>query len=136
MQGKFLKEPVIDGGAKAIRIPSGASSNRPDNPKFGAFRYNTDLAKLEYFNGSVFKQAAIDGEATLTIDTFAGDASTTTFTLSIQPSAVTQILVFIGGVHQESTTHYTLSSDDITFDEAPPSGETVTVIHGLGNTPG
>jgi hypothetical protein len=133
--GRFLKEPLLDSNAKAITIPSGASSNRPTAPSFGTFRFNTDIGKMEYFNGTVFKQVAFDGEKTLTINTFAGDASTTTFTLSTTPTSITQVLVFIGGVHQEATTHFTLSSDDITFDEAVPTGETVTVIQGIGQTP-
>lgn len=135
MSGKFLKEPRIDSSAKAITIPSGAAADRPGAPIFGSFRFNTDLGSLEYFNGTAFKTVSEAGEKTLTIDTFVGDASTTTFTLATTPSAVTQVLVFIGGVFQESTTHYTISSDDITFDEAPPTGETITVIQGIAQTP-
>ena len=133
--GRFLKEPIVSTTAKAIQIPSGASANRPDAPHFGTFRFNTDLGRLEYFNGSVFKAVGIDGEKALTIDTFTGDNSTLTFTLSTTPNSAGQLLVFIGGVHQEPTTHYTLSSDDITFDEAPPTSETISVVQGIGQTP-
>jgi hypothetical protein len=135
MAGRFLKEPAISTSAKSIDIPSGNTAKRPEAPTFGSFRFNTDIGKLEYYNGSTFKQVALDGEKTLTIDTFTGDNSTTTFTLSTTPTGAGQLLVFIGGVHQESTTHYTLSSDDVTFDEAPPAGETITVIQGIGETP-
>jgi hypothetical protein len=135
MAGRFLKEPNIDGGARSIGIPAGATATRPGAPKFGSFRYNTDVGKLEYYNGTTFKQVALDGEKTLTIDTFTGDNSTTTFTLSATPTGTGQILVFIGGVHQESDTHYTLASDDLTFNEAPPTGETITAILGIGETP-
>jgi len=133
--GKFLKEPKINSTANSIVIPSGAAANRPGAPKFGSFRFNTDSAALEYYNGTTFKTVSEAGEKTRTIDTFTGDNSTATFTLATTPSAVTQVLVFIGGVFQESTTHYTLSSDDITFDEAPPTGETITVIQGIAQTP-
>ena len=33
------------------------------------------------------------------------------------------------------TTHYTVTDDDITFDEAPPVGETVSVIQGVNSSP-
>ena len=135
MAGRFLKEPAVSSVVKSVDIPSGNTAKRPDAPTFGSFRFNTDLGKLEYYNGSTFKQVALDGEKTLTIDTFTGDSSTTTFTLSTTPTGARQLLVFIGGVHQESTTHYTLSSDDVIFDEAPPTGETITVIQGIGETP-
>lgn len=135
MAGRFLKEPNIFGQAKSVGIPAGNTAKRPESPKFGTFRYNTDVGRLEYYNGTSFKQVALDGEKTLTIDTFTGDNSTTTFTLSATPTGTGQILVFIGGVHQESDTHYTLSSDDLTFNEAPPTGETITAILGLGDTP-
>ena len=69
MAGRFLKEPRIDGGAKSIGIPAGNTAKRPEAPKFGSFRYNTDVGKLEYYNGTTFKQVALDGEKTLTIDT-------------------------------------------------------------------
>ena len=105
MAGRFLKEPAISTSAKSIAIPSGNTAKRPDAPTFGSFRFNTDLGKLEYYNGSTFKQVALDGEKTLTIDTFTGDSSTTTFTLSTTPTGAGQLLVLIGGGHQESTTH-------------------------------
>lgn len=135
MAGRFLKEPNIDGGARSIGIPSGNTARRPDAPKFGSFRFNTDLGRLEYYNGTTFKSVALDGEKTLTVDTFTGNNTTTTFTMSVTPTGTGQILVFIGGVHQESDTHYTILSDDITFNEAPPTGETITVLHGIGETP-
>jgi len=135
MSGKFLKEPKADTSAKAITVPSGGASDRPGAPIFGSFRFNTDIGSLEFFNGTVFKTVSEAGEKTLVINTFTGNSSTKTFTMSVTPTAVTQLLVFIGGVFQESTTHYSVSSDDITFSEAPPTGETITVIHNIAKTP-
>jgi len=135
MAGRFLKEPNIEGGAKSIGIPAGNTAKRPGSPKFGTFRFNTDVGRLEYYNGTAFKQVALDGEKTLTVDTFTGDGTSSTFTLSSTPTGTGQILVFIGGVHQESDTHYTLASDDLTFNEPVPDGETISVIIGIGETP-
>lgn len=135
MAGRFLKEPKIEKNARAVTLPAGNTANRPGLPKFGTLRFNTDLGLMEFYNGTQFKQVALDGEKTLTIDTFTGDGTTSTFTLSATPTGTGQILVFIGGVHQESDTHYTLSSDDLTFNEPVPDGETITAILGLGDTP-
>ena len=135
MAGRFLKEPRIDGGAKSIGIPAGNTAKRPESPTFGTFRFNTDVGRLEFHNGTTFKQVALDGEKTLTVDTFTGDGTSSTFTLSSTPTGTGQILVFIGGVHQESDTHYTLASDDLTFNEPVPDGETISVIIGIGETP-
>jgi hypothetical protein len=135
MAGRFLKEPKIEKNAKSVTVPAGNTAKRPGSPTFGTFRFNTDVGRLEYYNGTQFKQVALDGEKTLTVDTFTGDGTTSTFTLSATPTGTGQILVFIGGVHQESDTHYTLASDDLTFNEPVPDGETITAILGLGDTP-
>ena len=135
MAGRFLKEPRIDGGAKSIGIPAGNTAKRPESPKFGTFRFNTDVGRLEYYNGTTFKQVALDGEKTMTVDTFTGDGTTATFTLSTTPTGTGQILVFISGVHQEPDTHYTLATDDLIFNEPVPDQETITVVIGIGETP-
>ena len=135
MSGRFLKEPRISQVTKAVVLPSGLTSQRPEAPRFGSFRYNTETGRLEYYNGTVFQSVAVAEESPLTIDTYTGDNSTLTFTLSTTPSSAAQVLVFIGGVYQEATTHYTVTDDDITFDEAPPVGETVSVIQGVNASP-
>jgi len=43
-------------------------------------------------------------------------------------------MVFIGGVHQDPATAYTISADEITFTSAPPNGEAINVILDLGST--
>jgi hypothetical protein len=133
--GRFLKEPVIATTAKSIGVPTGSTATRPEAPTFGTFRYNSDVGRLEYYNGTTFKQVALDGEKTMTVDTFTGDGTTATFTLSETPTGTGQILVFISGVHQEPDTHYTLATDDLIFNEPVPDQETITVIIGMGETP-
>jgi len=132
----FLKiSSTLGGGiAQAVAIPSGNSNNRPGNPKVGDFRFNTDNFKLEYFNGTQFVTSAQVGEVTLTVDSFTGDGSTVLFTLSAEQSGVNQVMVFIGGVHQDPATAYTISADEITFTSAPPNGEAINVILDLGST--
>lgn len=71
--------------------------------------------------------------ATFAIDTFSGDNTTVNFTLREAPLATSSIIVFVGGVRQQ-TDSYSLSSRTLVFSEAPPLGtNNVEVIFlGLG----
>lgn len=54
--------------------------------------------------------------------TFNGTGSQTVFTLSSAPGALSNTDVYISGVHQLPTTHYTLSGTTVTFTTAPAAG--------------
>ena len=60
--------------------------------------------------------------------TLNGDGSATTFNLGFTPNSGT--MVFVGGVIQDVTTHYTLdtSNDQITFTDTMPTGTSAVVI--------
>ena len=128
--GYFVKNRQLQSGSTAVILPTGASSQRPDAPVFGAIRYNTDLAAVEYFNGTQFIELAQAGDVVYTVDSFTGDGSTTVFTMSVQESQETQIIVFVGSIYQDPTTAYTVDGGfDITFTSAPPDGLPISVIH-------
>jgi hypothetical protein len=128
--GYFVKNRQLQSGSSGVVLPSGGSALRPDAPRFGMIRYNTDLAAVEFFDGTVFVQLAAGGSINYTVDSFTGDGSTTVFTMSVQESAETQIIVFVGSIYQDPTSAYTVDGGfDITFTSAPPSGEPVSVIH-------
>jgi hypothetical protein len=135
--GTFLKNRIIPSGSTATVLPHGTTANRPSNPVFGAFRYNTSTGTLEFFDGSVYKTVASTGEANISVDSFTGDNSTLTFTLSTTVSAADQVIVFVSNIYQQPTGVYTItgSGADITFSAAPLASEPINVIHGLGNTP-
>ena len=136
MAGTFLKNREIASGSTGIRIPFGSTNNRPNDPEFGLFRYNTSSGMMEYFDGTIFKQVAVSGEANITVDNFTGDGSTLTFTLSTSVSAADQTLVFISNIYQQPSTYsITGGGNDITLSAAPELNEPINVIHGLGNTP-
>lgn len=134
--GVFLKNREIASGSSSIRIPFGATNDRPNDPVFGVFRYNTSTGMLEYYDGTAFQQVAKSGEADITVDNFTGDNSTLTFTLSTSVSGADQTIVFISNIYQQPSTYsITGGGNDITLSAAPESGEPINVIHGLGNTP-
>lgn len=130
--GNFTKNRELISGSTGIRMPTGSSAERPDAPVFGIFRYNTDLAAVEYFNGSVFVQLGAAGAVTYTVFNATGDGVTTTF--GPLPDSVAddeQVIVFVGSIYQTPTEAYSITgagNDDITFTSAPPSGEPISVI--------
>jgi hypothetical protein len=134
--GYFVKNRQLQSGSSSIVVPTGDTSNRPDHPTFGSFRYNTAIGTLEFFNGTVFKPVAISGEVTVTVDSFTGDGSTETFPLSSVVSSEAQVLVFVGSIYQAPSTTYTITGGgyDIHFTSAPPSGEPINVVHNLAST--
>ena len=128
--GYFVKNRRLQSGSSGVVLPAGGSDLRPDSPAFGMIRYNTDLAAVEYFNGTIFEQLGDAGAVSYTVDNFTGDGSTTIFTMSIAESTTTQIIVFVGSIYQDPLTAYTLDGGfDITFTSAPSSGIPISVIH-------
>ena len=134
--GRFLKvvSPATGFHAKALNIPFGTTAARPATPVGGAVRFNTDIAQIEYFNGTEFVTQASVGDVDLYVDTFTGDGSTATFQMAQEPTHETQIMVFIGSVYQDPFSAYSILEDDITFTSVPPVGETINVIHGMNST--
>lgn len=128
--GYYVKNRQLQSGSSGVVLPAGNSATRPLAPRFGLIRYNTDLAKIEFFNGTQYVALASAGAIQYTVDHFTGDGSTYVFTMSIAESTTTQIMVFVGSIYQDPTTAYTLNGGyDITFTSAPPSGEPISVIH-------
>ena len=131
--GYFAKNRVLPSAGTSVVIPSGGSAVRPSAPVFGSFRYNTDLGQMEYFNGSSFVQLSSDAAATLVVDSFTGDGSTVTFSLSLSVSDTAQVIVFVGNIYQQPSVYsITGGGNDITFSEAPPDDSPINVIHNLG----
>ena len=129
--GYFVKNRRLQSGSSGVVLPAGGSALRPDAPRFGLIRYNTDLGAVEFFNGSAFVQLGSAGAITYTVDNFIGDGSTLTFALSASVSGDDQVIVFVGSIYQTPTTAYTITGgglDDITFTSAPPVGEPISVI--------
>lgn len=128
--GYFVKNRRLQSGSSGVVLPAGGSAVRPLAPEFGMIRYNTDLAAVEYFNGIQFIELSQAGSINYTVDSFTGNGVTTTFTMSIQESSASEIIVFVGSIYQAPTTAYTVNGTfDITFTSAPPDGEPINVIH-------
>ena len=129
--GYFVKNRKLQSGSIGVVLPSGSTANRPDNPVFGLIRYNTDSGFVEFFNGTIFQNLSTAGSVAYTVDTFTGNGSQTTFTMSLSAANVNQIIVFVGSIYQDPGTAYTLSGGgyDINFTSAPPDTMSINVIH-------
>lgn len=128
--GNWVKNRLLESGSTSVVVPSGGSAQRPVAPTFGQFRFNVDIGLLEFFNGTAFLPLSAAGAVDYTVDSFTGNGSQTVFTMSVQESQTTQILVFVGSIYQDPTTAYTVDGGfDITFTSPPPDGEPISVIH-------
>lgn len=128
--GNWVKNRLLESGSTSVVMPAGDSAQRPLAPVFGQMRYNTDLGKLEFYNGSIWRPLSAATDVGYVVDSFTGDGSTVTFTMSEAETAETQIIVFVGSIYQDPDTAYTVNGTvDITFTSAPPDGEPISVIH-------
>ena len=68
---------------------------------------------------------------TFTTDTFTGNGSSTAFTLTEVPANSTQIMVFVDGILQKSSTNYSVNTTTgvLTFTSAPDNSAEIEVKH-------
>ena len=112
----------------AILIPKGTTAQRP-SAEAGQFRYNTTTSQFE---GYTDEWGAIAGggagsTSTFAKNTFAGDGSTTAFTLSTSMTSEDGLIVFIDGVYQADNV-YSVSGTTLTFATAPVNGRVIEVF--------
>ena len=117
-----------------VVLPTGNTAARPSAQE-GVLRFNTQTAEYEVSkDGSTWTNLRTDADASaVTKDIFSGDGSTTTFTLSIAPSAANNIIVYVDGVMQEPAQNYTISNTTIDFGDAAHDGARITVLHGFAD---
>ena len=133
--GRFVKNFSLADGHETLGIPSGPTSGQPTDATPGGLRYNTTLNLFEFYNGTSFVQVtgAVGGKHTITRDSFTLDGSTLAYgTLSFEPSADQNVLVFIEGVFQNDS-QYNISGTTITLTSIleADNGKTLTVLHGF-----
>jgi len=109
----------------SMKLPYGTTAQRPSSPEEGEIRYNSTLDIVEVYKNGTWVRVGDPDTATLTNDTFDGDGSDTTFTLSNSASTNT-VIVTLNGVVQEPTTDYTVSGTTLTFTTAPVVGDRIS----------
>ena len=85
---------------------------------------------LQPSTGSVTSTSLDPVLRNFTIDTFTGDGSTTSYTLTDTPYSANSVIVTVDGILQTATTNYTVSGTTLSFGtDAPASGAAITVLH-------
>ena len=120
--GGTLTGPLTINDTSATRVSAGTTAQRTSGTA-GDFRYNSTTGKFEGYSSS---WGDIGGGANFTLNQFTGDGSTTVFTLT-KPVEENNSLVYLDGVYQ-SKSHYSLSSNTLTFNTAPPTGVAIEVV--------
>ena len=137
--GRSVKNFAINDQALTLGIPTTSTALRPAGQN-GQMIYNTTTGTLQvYDNGWANISTSLSAGATITKNTFSGDGSTGSFTMTISVTNPQDILVFIGGVYQIPTTSYSVSGTALTFGSPPPSpngfdnDHVITVLHGFNS---
>ena len=122
-------------GTTSMTLPKGNTAQRPTAEE-GIIRFNTETGQYEVSqDGSTYVNLRTSADAgTITKDIFTGDGSTTTFTMSVEPTDLKNVIVYIDGVMQEPTQNYTMSGTSITTaGEAAHDGARIVVMHGFAD---
>lgn len=128
----FVKARRLEAADGAVIVPAGPTASRPGVPVNGQIRYNTDTTRFEiYYNA--WKEIAINGNITITKDSFTGDGSTVAYVLSSAANQ-TATQVYVGNVHQNPGVAYTITGSTLTFNSIPPNGQTIEVYLGFAST--
>ena len=123
---------VLD-STQGIVLPTGLPADRPANPTIGTLRFNTNIGSFEYWTGTDWDMVN-DPLSGFSVQTIAGDNSTTSFTLDNEVINASSVVVTIGGVVQTPGVAYTLTnSTTIDFAEAPITSDEVTIRY-FGST--
>jgi hypothetical protein len=117
---------VAFNATNSILMPVGNTAQRPSTGVTGMVRFNSTTNQMEAYNGTSW-QSLGSSFTVITTEQFAGDGSTTTFTLSSSNYTTDSVLVTLNGVVQIPTTAYNVSGASLIFTEAPASGDTISV---------
>jgi len=119
----------VGSATDAIHVPVGTTAQRPTGAN-GYFRYNSDDAQFEGYADGAWGAIAGGGggsSSTFAKNTFAGDDSTTAFTLTTSMTNEDGLIVFIDGVYQADNV-YSVSGTTLTFATAPVNGRVIEVF--------
>jgi len=119
---------VTIGGTLGLIIPAGNTDQRPSPAVQGTIRFNTDISRLEIYDGVEWDQVV----GSVTNETFNGDGSTLTYNLS-RNTTTAAVLVMLNGIVQLPTTAYSVPliggqpGNVLTFTQAPEVADKIDV---------
>lgn len=102
--------------SSAVTLPVASTAQRPIIPRPGDFRYNTDIATIEWYNG--FEWVTASGNVTIATQTITPNGVDSVYTIT-QTATTESVLVNINGTIQQPSAAYSVVGDQITFVEVP-----------------
>ena len=113
-------------GTTAVKMSAGTTAQRPTGVA-GQFRYNTTEGKFEGYSTEWGEIGG--GAADLLLNSFTGDGSDVTFTLS-GAAIENNTLVYVDGVYQNKSTYAVSNATPavVTFSEAPANGAAIEIM--------
>jgi hypothetical protein len=127
----------------SVLMPVGNTAQRPGTGVTGMLRFNSTTDSLEVYDNAQWSAVGVPIFTVIADEQFNGDGSTVAFTLGSEQTTASCI-VSINGVVQLPTVAYSVTSDVLTFTEAPQSGDvidvrqitTTTTVTAISNSPG
>ena len=127
LAGGTLTGPLIVNEPTAVTMSAGTTAQRPTGVA-GMFRYNTTDGQFEGYT-TEWGEIGGGGAADLLLNTFTGDGSDVTFTLS-GAAAENNTLAYVDGVYQNKSTYAVSGATPavVTFSEAPANGAAIEIM--------
>jgi hypothetical protein len=110
-------------GTNGFVMPVGNTAQRPDPAGAGTLRFNSEYARIEYYDGAEWDVVA-GGITNQTIST--ADGAEDTFTLD-RESTTAAVLVMLNGIVQIPTSSYTVTGNSLVFTQAPAVSDIIDV---------
>jgi len=136
--GHMLKNTVFKSGSYALGVPVGSNTIGPNPATVGQTRWNTNNARLEFYNGSVWQKIAHEGDVTIVKDSFTGDNTNSMFgpmTYSYSPGEEAQVIVVVNNIIQNPGVGYTfVGNTSIQFTATPTTSAPIYILHNYAST--
>jgi hypothetical protein len=110
-------------GTNGFVMPVGNTAQRPTPASAGTMRFNSEYARIEYYDGAEWDVVA-GGITNQTIDTANG--VTDTFVLD-RESTTAAVLVMLNGIVQIPTSSYTVTGNSLVFTQAPAVSDIIDI---------
>jgi hypothetical protein len=110
-------------GTNGFVMPVGNTAQRPSPVSAGTLRFNSEYARIEYYDGAEWDVVA-GGVTNQTIAT--ADGVEDTFVLN-RDSTTAAVLVMLNGIVQIPTSSYTVTGNSLVFTQAPAVSDIIDV---------
>ena len=110
-------------GTNGFVMPVGNTAQRPSPASAGTLRFNSEYARIEYYDGAEWDVVA-GGVTNQTINT--ADGVTDTFVLD-RESTTAAVLVMLNGIVQIPVSAYSVTGNSLVFTQAPAISDIIDV---------